>query len=189
MYKNYKKMIIKNVIIFALIILLAVFATYKIYYKFQNERKVDYNSESLEVIFHEDNGDRVTLYKITPVTDSVGLSSESYEFTVKNNLTKPVNYAIKLVDDKKTIAQDKCKDRLIPKNIIKVSLKDGKENKVYSLNELENNTLKLTKIKALGEKKYIIRVWTKEDSKSERDVHYHGKIQIVEDNSDIAKAK
>ena len=92
MYKNYKKEIIKNVIIFVLIILLAIFATYKIYYKFQNERKVDYNSESLEVIFHEDKGDNVTLYKITPVTDGVGLSSESYEFTVKNNLTKPVNF-------------------------------------------------------------------------------------------------
>ena len=189
MYKNYKKEIIKNVVIFILIMALAVFATYKIYYKFQKERKVDYNSESLEVVFHEDNGDKVTLYKITPVTDSVGLSSESYEFTVKNNLTVPVNYKIKLVDDTKTIEVDKCKDRLIPKDIIKVSLKDGKKNKIYNLNELQNNTIKLTKIKALGEKKYTLRVWTKEDAKAERDVHYHGLIKIQEENKGIATAK
>ncbi|MBQ2640162.1 MAG: hypothetical protein IJF92_05345 [Bacilli bacterium] len=190
MYKNYyKKLIIKNVIIIALILLFAVFATYKIYYKFRKERTVDYNSSSLEITFHEKSGDQVSLTKVIPVTDAVGLSSKSYTFTVKNNLTIPVNYKIKLVEDVEAITDDNCGEKQIPKEVIKVSLKDGKNNKIYGLNTLEDNTLKTTKIKALGEKDYTVRIWTNNDATASEDLHYHGKIQIVEENSDIAKAK
>ena len=171
MYKSYyKKMIIKNVIIFALILLFAVFATYKIYYKFRKERTVDYNSSSLEITFHEESGDQVTLTKVIPVTDSVGLSSKSYTFTVKNNLTIPVNYKIKLVDDVEVVADDNCGEKQIPREVIKVSLKDGKSNKVYDLNALEDSTLKTTKIKALGEKDYTIRIWTNNEAEDRKSV-------------------
>ena len=189
MYKNYKKVIMKNIIIFALILLFAVLATYKIYYKFRKERTVDYNSPSLEITFHEKSGDQVSLTKVIPVTDSVGLSSKSYTFTIKNNLTIPVNYKIKLVDDVEAINTDGCGDRGIPKEVIKVSLKDGKNNKIYDLNSLEDSTLKATKIKALGEKDYTVRIWTNNEADADENLHYHGKIQIVEENSDIAKAK
>ena len=190
MYNNYyKKQIIKNILIIVLILLFAVFATHHIYYKFQKERNVDYNSSSLDIIFHEKTGDRVTLTKITPVTDSVGLSSNSYTFTVKNNLTVPVNYKIKIVDDAKTVQEDNCFDKRISKDLIKVSIKSKKFNKIYKLSELQDNTLKLDKIKALGEKDYTIRLWTSNDAQAKDDIHYHGMIQIMEDKDDIAKAK
>lgn len=189
MYNNYyKKQIIKNILIIVLILLFAVFATHHIYYKFQKERNVDYTSSSLDIIFHEKTGDKVTLNKITPVTDSVGLSTKSYTFTVKNNLTVPVGYKIKLVDDNKTIEEDNCINNLISKDIIKVSIKGKKYNKIYKLSELQDNTLKLEKLKPLEEKDYIIRVWTVNDAQAKDDIHYHGLIQIVEDNQDIAKA-
>ena len=190
MYKNYyKKLVIKNVIITILILLLAIFATYKIYYKFQKERKVDYNSSSLEITFHEESGDKISLTKVIPVTDSVGLSSESYTFSVKNNLTIPVNYKIIIVDDKDTVKGDNCADKQIPREVIRISLKDGKKNKIYDLNSLENGVLKVTNIKALGEKDYTVRIWTNNESTADKNLHYHGKIQIVEENSDVAKAK
>jgi len=190
MYKNYyKKQIIKNIIISALILLFTVLATNKIYYKFKEERNVDYNSNSLDVIFHEKTGDKVTLTKITPVTDSVGLSSNSYKFTIKNNLTTDTNYTIKLVDDIETIQNDYCQENQIPKEVIKVSIKEGKENKIYTLTELEDFTLKKDNIKALDEKEYIIRVWTSNEAQAKDDTHYHGIIQIIGENTDLAKAK
>lgn len=189
MYNNYyKKQIIKNILITVLILLFAVFATHEIYYKFQKERNVDYTSSSLDVVFHEKTGDKVTLNKIIPVTDSVGLSSKSYTFTVKNNLTVPVSYKIKLVDDLKKVEEDNCINNLIPKEIIKVSIKE-KNNKIYKLSELEDSTLKIEKLKPLEEKNYVIRIWTTNEAQANDYMHYHGSIQILEDNNDLAKAK
>ncbi|MBE6157284.1 MAG: hypothetical protein E7160_00600 [Firmicutes bacterium] len=190
MYNNYyKKQIIKNILIIVLILLFAVFATHHIYYKFQKERNVDYTSSSLDIIFHEKTGDMVTLNKITPVTDSVGLSSKSYTFTVKNNLTVPVSYRIKLVDNENAIKEDNCSSSLINKDVIKVSIKGKKYNKIYKLSELEDNTLKIEKVDALEERNYTIRVWTSNDAQAKDNMHYHGLIQIVEANNDLAKAK
>ena len=190
MYNNYyKKQIIKNILIIVLILLFAIFATHSIYYKFQKERNVDYTSASLDIIFHEKTGDKITLNKITPVTDSVGLSSKSYTFTVKNNLTIPVSYKIKLVDDLKKIEEDNCISNQISKDIIKVSIKDTDDNNIYKLNELEDSTLKKEKLKPLEEKNYTIRVWTVSEAQANDYMHYHGSIQILEDNNDLAKAK
>ncbi len=189
MYYNYKKQMIKNGLIIALIFLVAITATHHIYYKFKSERNIDYNSKSLDVIFHEKSGDKVTLNKITPVTDSVGLSSNAYTFTIKNNLTVPVNYKIKLIDDIETVEADACNDFQIAKNIIKVSIKVAKDNKIYYLSDLNDSILLNEKIKALEEKEYTIRVWTSNESQPLDNMHYHGKIQIIEQNDDIAKAE
>lgn len=188
MYYNYKKQMIKSVFMICLIFFIAIVATHNIYYKFKDERNIDYNSESLDIIFHEKSGDKVTLTKITPVTDSVGLSSKAYTFTIKNNLTIPVNYKIKLIDDIETINSDNCSTKQISKDIIKISIKEEKDNKIYNFNELLDNTLATEKIKALGEKEYTIRIWTINTSTASDDMHYHGLIQIIEDNNDIAKA-
>lgn len=189
MYYNYKKQMIKSGIIIAFILIFAIVSTHYIYYKFESERNVDYNSESLDIVFHEKSGDKVTLSKVTPVTDSVGLSSKSYTFTVKNNLTVPVNYKIKLIDDIDTVDSDLCSEKQIPKDIIKVSIKENKEdNEIYNLTEIVDNTLTVEKIKALEEKEYTIRIWTSNLAQSNDDMHYHGIIQVVEDGEDIAKA-
>ena len=93
---NPKKYLIKNIIYTTLIILLAIFSTYNIYYKFQDDRDVNYNSESFVVTFHEKSGDRMSITNVTPVTDSVGLSSKAYSLNIKNNLTVPVLFKIKI---------------------------------------------------------------------------------------------
>ena len=94
MYYNRKKEIIKNVIIIGIILLIAIVSTRFIYFKYKNESNVDYNSESLDIIFHEKDGADIAIRKVTPVTDSVGLTSKAYTFTIKNNLTEPVEYNI-----------------------------------------------------------------------------------------------
>ena len=96
---NRKKEIIKNTVYITFILLLAVVSTYFIYNKFQKNRSIDFNSASLDVTYREASGDKITIKRITPVTDSVGLSSKAYTMTVKNNLTEDVNYCIKIIDD------------------------------------------------------------------------------------------
>lgn len=183
MYYNRKKEIIKNVVLTSLILLLALVSTNFIYFKYKDERNVDYNSESLDIVFHEKTGAHITIDKVTPVTDSVGLSSKAYTFSVKNNLTEPVNYRIVLSDDIEKIIEDKCEEYQIGKDFIKVSVKEeGKENKIYTLSELEEGLLLDTKIKALEQNDYSVRFWIDKDITipNGSNLHYHGMIKIKE---------
>lgn len=189
MYYNYRKQRMKSALIICFILALAIFATHHIYYKFQNERNTDYSSESLDITFHEETGDKVTLTRVTPVTDSVGLASQAYTFTIKNNMTVPVSYTIKLVDDLETVFEDNCSEYQMPKDIIKVSVREGKkDNKIFNLSELPEGTLETNKIDPLDEEEYTIRVWTKQDItiQAGSTKHFHGKIQIIEDDNQVA---
>lgn len=188
MYYNYRKERIKSALIITFILVLAIYATHHIYYKFQNERNTDYNSESLDITFHEETRDKITLSRVTPVTDSVGLASQSYTFTIKNNMTIPVDYTVKLTDDLETVFEDGCSEYQMPKDIIRVAVKDNKKTEIYDLSELTDGILVQKKIKALKETEYTIRVWTKQETTLQAGSvrHYHGKIQIIEDNREIA---
>ena len=188
MYYNYRKERLKSAIIICIILAIAIFATHHIYYKFQNERNTDYSSESLDITFHEETGDKVALTRVTPVTDAVGLSSQSYTFTIKNNMTIPVDYTIKLVDDLEMVFEDNCGEIEMPKDIIRVAIKSEEKTEIYTLSELEDGVLETDKIKPLDEEEYTIRVWTTQNTTLQAGStrHYHGKIQIVEDENQIA---
>ena len=69
-----KKFIIKNVLIISIIMAFAMFTTYKIYYKFKNERNTDYTSASLEISFHEKQGNKISITKSSHVYDYIGIS-------------------------------------------------------------------------------------------------------------------
>ncbi len=188
MYYNYRKERIKNIIIIALILLVAVVSTHYIYYKFKDERNIDYNSTSLEITYHEKTGNKLTLDKVTPLSDSVGLSQHPYSFTIKNNLTESVNYKIIIKDDTETILEDNCVDKKISKDLLRISIKEGKkENKVYKLSELEDGVLLDTDLGALQEEEFSIHLWvTREEEIEKSNLHYHGLIEIVEENNSVA---
>ena len=184
-----KKELIKNGIIIGIIILIACFFTYKIYYKFHGERSVDFSSDSLDIVFHEKTGDKVTLDKVVPLNDNLGLSSKPYSFTITNNLTEDVPLKIKLIDDIEAIDIDNCSNNLIPKKYLKVSIKENNnKTQVYEIDNLKDNILLDTKIKALDKNTYTVRVWVKDDMEStDTDMHYHGKIQVIEDDNSLAR--
>lgn len=189
MYYNIKKEIIKNVLFISIILLLAIISTYCIYNKFQDRRDIDYNSESLDVTYHEATGDEISLNRITPMTDSVGLSSKAYNITIKNNLTEKVNYKVRILNDLEKQIDDACEDILIPLNNIKISIKEGnKDTKIYYLNELNQGILLESKFSALEEKDIVIRVWIDQNSSLPlgAKMHYHGKVQVIEDDKSIA---
>ena len=118
LYKEMRrKEIIKNTIYICFILLLAIIPTYFIYYKFQDDRSIESNSENLDVTYLEKTGDKISITKVTPVTDSVGLSSKNYIINIKNNLTEKVGYRIKIEEDLETISKDNCEEKLISHNI------------------------------------------------------------------------
>ena len=189
MYYNRKKYILKNVIIITFILLVAIVATHNIYYKFTKERDVDYSSESLDIVFHDVAGANVDITKPTLVNDAIGLSSKAYTLTIKNNLTEPVKYQLKLVDNAERIILDDCAELQIPKEIIRVSVKeDSSKNNIYTLSELIDNDLDLGEIDALAEKNYSIRIWVTNTSEANisKNLHYHGIIQVIENETDLA---
>ena len=185
-----KREIIKNTIFIIFILILAIIPTHYIYYKFQGNRNIDFSSESLDVVYHETSGDKLTISKVTPVTDSVGLSSsKAYNITIKNNLTERVNYKIRILQDVETILEDECEEYLIPEDDIRISVKvNKKENKIYNLNELEDGLLLENTIEALDNNNIAIRLWVNQDSTLPRGafLHYHGIIQVVEKDYSIA---
>lgn len=190
---NRKKEIIKNTIYITFILLLAVISTYYIYNKFQKNRSIDFNSASLDITYHEASGDKLTIKKITPVTDSVGLSSKAYTLTVTNNLTENVNYQIKILDDKEA-NEEYEEESLIPKEDIRISVKVSKEEtEIYNLDELtENDNILLDKeIEALDTDNISIRIWIKQDTKLPvgSDMYYNGIIQLIENNTSVAMNK
>ena len=187
---NPKKYLIKNIIYTTLIILLAIFSTYNIYYKFQDEIGKDKykNWKDIEGI-HEKSGDRMSITNVTPVTDSVGLSSKAYSLNIKNNLTVPVLFKIKIVDDLDRVVADNCQNELLSKDFIRISIKNGKEdNQIYNLNELKDGILLDDEMKALEDRELTIRIWVNRDSNIplNTNLHYHGIIQVLESNNTVA---
>lgn len=180
---NRKKEIIQNIIYVAFILLIAVVSTNYIYYKFQKNHDIDVSSESLDITYHETTGNKIAIKKVTPVTDSVGLSSKSYSISIKNNLTEDVSYVVKLSDDLEAVKEDECGDFLISKDDIRVSVKLNKnDNQIYDLNTLENGVLLYSNINALDTDEISIRLWVKQDSVLPLGtlMHYHGKVEVIE---------
>lgn len=184
MYKSIRRReTIKNVVYISLILLVAIVSTYLIYDKFVDERKIDSSSEMLEVTYRDNSGNKIVITKVTPLTDSVGLSTTNYGLTLSNNLTEEVNYKIIVKDDIETILEDHCEEYQISKDDIRISVKVGKnENKIYTLSELVDGVLLEDKIKALDKEEISIRVWVSQNSTLPlgSNIHYHGIVDVID---------
>ena len=166
MYKIYTRK--QEFVIIGFILALCLVSTYFIYNKFSDERKIDYNSENLEVIFNDKTGDKITLKKITPLNDSVGLSTKAHNFELNNNLTEKVNVQIKLEDDLEIIDKEKCN-----------------ESDIYRLSELDDGIILEDELDPIAHNTYAIRLWVDKDTAlpAGSNFHYHGIIKIIEEDS------
>ena len=180
-----RKMLIKTIVFMILITGISIFSSIVIYNKFKNVRDKKYNSPSLEVTYHSKQGKKITINKVTPVTDYVGLSSYAYKFTLKNNTNKKVRYQVKLLDDLKAYEKDECVDKKIPKSIIKVGIhKSGEASKVINLDDIDDDNYVLTTavIRPKKEEKYTVRVWISQSDSIviDKNLHYHGLLTVTE---------
>ena len=173
-----------------MILLFAIIPTYFIYNSFKDKRDQIRSSESLSITFHESEGDKVTLKEVAPVTDSVGLSSRAYTFTIKNNLEVPVKYSVKLIEDTQAINDDKCATNRIPMQVLKVGIHKGREeNKVLSLNSITDNIIAFGTVAGYSSEEYTVRIWAQKGSlATDNDLHFHGILQVIENGTDIASA-
>ena len=184
MYKSIRRReTIKNVVYISLILLVAVVSTYLIYNKFVDERKLDSSSKILDVTYKDNSGNKIAITKVTPLTDSVGLSTNNYGLTLTNNLTEKVNYKIIVKDDIETILEDECEEYQISKDDIRISVKVGKkDNKIFTLSELVDGVLLEDSLKALENEEVSIRIWVSQNSTLPlgSNIHYHGILDVVD---------
>lgn len=187
--KNIIKYRKKEIITISIILLFAIFTTNYIYNKFKNSGSVDYNTDTLDVTFYEKSGSEVNLNKVIPVTDSVGLSSKAYKFTITNNTNSSLRYSININDNKKLIEKDDCKEYQIPHNIIRFSIhKKGEKNNIYTLNDLINGKVLSRIIKAKKTEEYVMRFWIINNNTlpTGAKLHYHGSIDIIDEGVEVA---
>lgn len=178
----------KEIIVISFILVFALVATYKIYYKFTDSRNVDYNTPTIDTTFHEKTGAEVNITKLTPVTDGIGLSSRAYTFTIKNNTNSNLKYSISIEDNKEKIEKEDCLEYEIPHNLIKFSIhKKGEKNNIYTLSDLVNGQVLTRIIKANEEEEYTMRFWISGDSiQTGARRHYHGLIKVNDLGTQIA---
>lgn len=181
----------KEIVVIIFILAFALIATYKIYYKFKDSRNVDYNTSTIDVTFHEKTGAEVNILKLTPVRDSVGLSSKAYTFTIKNNTNSSLKYSINIDDNEMKVKDDDCLEYQIPHNLIKFSIhKNGEQNRIYTLSDLVNGEVLTRIIKANQQEEYTMRFWISGDSlQTGAGLHYHGLIKVNDLGSQVAIIK
>ncbi len=181
----------KEIVVIIFILAFALIATYKIYYKFKDSRNVDYNTSTIDVTFHEKTGAEVNILKLTPVRDSVGLSSKAYTFTIKNNTNSSLKYSINIDDNEMKVKDDDCLEYQIPHNLIKFSIhKNGEQNRIYTLSDLVNGEVLTRIIKANQQEEYTMRFWISGDSlQTGAGLHYHGLIKVNDLGSQVAITK
>ena len=183
MNKYLLKYYLKRGIIIALILLFAVIATRFIYDKFSKENDQVTPVENLEVTFHEKEKDKVSITKVNPLTDALGLSSKAYTISVKNNSDLNLKYVIKILDDKEEYDLDGCSSTKLPIESIKLGYhKNNEHNNIVLLNELENGILATDIIEPGKKDDYTIRLWIDKDTNLnlDKDGHYHGLIKVEE---------
>lgn len=178
----------KEIFVIAFILIFALVATYRIYYKFENSSNVKYNTLTIDTIFHEKTGAEVNLTKLTPVTDAVGLASRAYTFTIKNTTNKNLKYSITIVDNEEKTEADECLEYQIPHNLIKFSIhKNGEKSNIYTLSDLVNGQVLTRVIKANQEEEYTMRFWISGNSlQTGAKLHYHGLIKVNDLGTQIA---
>lgn len=181
----------KEIVVIVFILAFALVATYKTYYKFKDSRNVDYNTSTIDVTFHEKTGAEVNILKLTPVRDSVGLSSKAYTFTIKNNTNASLKYSINIDDNEMKVTDDDCLEYQIPHNLIKFSIhKNGEQNRIYTLSDLVNGEVLTRIIKANQQEEYTMRFWISGDSlQTGASLHYHGLIKVNDLGNQVAITK
>lgn len=180
--KQLRKQMMKSAVTIFFLCAFALISTYFIYNQFKDARDAKVNSPNLETTFHEKDGAKISLLQFRPVSDSVGLSTHAYTFTVKNQTNHKVSYKIELVDDIDEENTCGCSLNLIPKELLKLSVrKDHQVADAVLLSDFSNNILRTDSLDANKEENYTIRIWAVNSNfLLDNKAHYHGMIKVTE---------
>lgn len=167
--------------------------SYALFTSFNSSKDYNYvNIGTLRLEYSDININKsLNLTDSLPMTDEEGLMTDGYVFSLTNTGTLPSKYVIKLVDDINLIELDNCKDNLLPKNFIKVSLNNSVPVLLSDLKE--SDYIIGEGVLAPGEKKvYSLKSWL--DSQSDNTIFgkkYYGKLLVegFKDDTQISIGK
>ncbi len=184
---NNKKVMI--VVTTFVLILLAVATTSYALVQFKKEGKTENTIRTGTLILNLDETKELSLTSAYPMSDSQGMASSAYEFTVENTGTQDAKYKITLVDDTKTYTDDACSKLEWSKlkySIVRngVTITSAR----YLSNIATDSKLDEIVIAAGNKNSYQLRIWI--DSSAGNEIvgkHFHAKLNIkgiLSDKSD-----
>lgn len=124
-------------------------------------------------------GDVLTLNGAYPISDTEGLASEPYRFSITNTGTITADFKIKILYDESIIEEDGCSNNLLSQKYVKYNFDDGNpillsdnEDSGYVVYEANNLLPGSSEI-------HEIRLWIDEAATNEvLGKHFHGKVVV-----------
>lgn len=164
------------ILVIAILFSLLIVGTSYAYFGASAQSNVqNYSVGDFSFTLTEDNG-KLTLASSYPISDTEGMATDPYVFSVTNTGEVAANYQIILKEDQEAIANCGC-TKILDMSNIKYQL-DGGEIGVLSSGG--NQVITEGSLNASQKKTFSLRIWLKEDSGNEvLGTHFHGKIQVV----------
>ena len=110
---------------------------------------------SLQLVLDDTTSNGILLQNAIPISDTKGLQTDAYTFTLENKGTMAADYTIYLDD----IAIDTGKDRMDDKDVKYSLTKNGTDTNTALLSTLEDRKLDLGTINAKTTNSYTLRLW------------------------------
>lgn len=145
---------------------------------FEGTKENVITTANLKMTLEGESGE-INLTNAVPVSDSKGMSSDSYTFNIKNTGSIPVSYRIYLDDDNNAYVEDSCSDKKMSHSDIKYSIKKTGETAKLNLLSSEDGFLYETTIDANETDNYEMHLWISSDANnSVMRKHFHGKLRV-----------
>ncbi len=173
----------------SVLVLLAVATVSYALFQFSKKGNTENTIRTGTLILNLDETKELSLTSAYPMSDSQGMSSSAYEFTVENTGTQDAKYKITLVDDTKAYTDDGCSKLEWSK--LKYSIvRNGTTitSARYLSNIASDPKLDETIIASGSKNSYQLRIWI--DSGAGNEIvgkHFHAKLNIkgiLSDKSD-----
>lgn len=168
------------IVVTALVLLLAVSATSYAMIQFIRPGKNENTVRTGTLILNLDETKELSLTEAYPMSDSQGMNSEAYEFTVENTGTQDAKYKIMLVDDNDTYTSDGCTRLAWSKLKYSISRNGTVLTSASYLSNISSNPqLDEVIINKGAKNSYQLRIWI--DSGAGNEIigkHFHAKLNI-----------
>lgn len=153
--------------------------TYAIWTGLYEGKKENIISTATLNINLDETSEEISLENAVPVSDSKGMTSDSYTFTVNNTSSIPVDYKVYLDDDNDAYIEDGCSNNKMSHSDIKYSIKKEGETSKLDLLSTDSGLLYESTIASNGSDSYEMHLWISSDAtNSVMNKHFHGKLRV-----------
>lgn len=150
----------------------AIFLTIK-----NGQRINKLSTGTLILQLNEDKG--INLVTAVPMSDTKGMETTPYTFSIKNTGTVNAQYKISIIDDEEGYKEDGCTQNKLPWSNIKYELIKNNESLNPKIISKSDGVIDSGILNMLSINYYSLRLWIDSDSTNEiMGKHFHGKIKI-----------